>query len=176
MQCDKCNLWQHQVCALFNGRRNEGGEAEYTCPQCLAAEMERGERKPLPPSAVLGAKDMPKTLLSDHLESRLARKLDAERQQRAALAGRSKEEVRCFACDCPPLLVKIACNGVWFNYGSDGLYAVFDRLCVFLSSLLNLNFFWGCAWLFSAELLITHDCNFFAFSLSELYRFRGQKP
>ncbi|KAJ7544850.1 hypothetical protein O6H91_09G096200 [Diphasiastrum complanatum] len=93
VQCDKCNLWQHQVCALFNGRRNEGGEAEYTCPECCMKEMEKGERKPLPPSSVLGPRDLPKTFLSDHLEQRLARKLKQERFERARVQGKPFEEV-----------------------------------------------------------------------------------
>jgi E1A/CREB-binding protein len=92
VQCDKCNLWQHQVCALFNGRRNEG-DSEYICPECCKAEMERGERKPLPPSAVLGALDLPKTLLSDHLEHRLAVKLKQERMERAKAQGKTFNEV-----------------------------------------------------------------------------------
>ncbi|KAH9563330.1 hypothetical protein CY35_05G120700 [Sphagnum magellanicum] len=92
VQCDKCNLWQHQVCALFNGRRNEG-DSEYVCPECCMLEMERGERKPLPPSAVLGALDLPKTLLSDHLEQRLASKLKQERLERAKAQGKNFNEV-----------------------------------------------------------------------------------
>ncbi|GFP90889.1 histone acetyltransferase hac1 [Phtheirospermum japonicum] len=83
VQCDKCEAWQHQICALFNGRRNDGGQAEYTCPNCYIEEVERGERLPLPHSAVLGAKDLPRTNLSDHLEQRLFAKLKQERQDRA---------------------------------------------------------------------------------------------
>jgi E1A/CREB-binding protein len=98
VQCDKCNQWNHQVCALFNGRRNEGGEAEYTCPQCCMSEIERGERKPLQQSAVLGAKDLPKTFLSDHLEQRLARKLKTERAERARALGKSIDEVASYPC------------------------------------------------------------------------------
>ena len=93
VQCDKCEAWQHQICALFNGRRNDGGQAEYTCPNCYISEVERGERKPLPQSAVLGAKDLPRTILSDHIEQRLFRKLKQERQERARVQGKSYDEV-----------------------------------------------------------------------------------
>ncbi|XVF86275.1 hypothetical protein PTKIN_Ptkin18bG0027100 [Pterospermum kingtungense] len=93
VQCDKCEAWQHQICALFNGRRNDGGQAEYTCPNCYIAEIKRGERKPLPQSAVLGAKDLPRTILSDHIEQQLFRRLKQERQERARVQGKSYDEV-----------------------------------------------------------------------------------
>ncbi|KAI3758727.1 hypothetical protein L6452_06298 [Arctium lappa] len=93
VQCDKCEAWQHQICALFNGRRNDGGQAEYTCPNCFVEEIERGERMPLPQSAVLGAKDLPRTILSDHIENRLFAKLKQERLERARFHGKSYDEV-----------------------------------------------------------------------------------
>ncbi|KAG9450176.1 hypothetical protein H6P81_010141 [Aristolochia fimbriata] len=93
VQCDKCEAWQHQICALFNGRRNDGGQAEYTCPNCYIQEIERGERKPLPQTAVLGAKDLPRTILSDHIEQRLAKRLRQEKQDRARVQGKSIDEV-----------------------------------------------------------------------------------
>ncbi|XP_075482425.1 histone acetyltransferase HAC1-like isoform X1 [Primulina tabacum] len=93
VQCDKCEAWQHQICALFNGRRNDGGQAEYTCPNCYIIEVEKGERVPLPQSAVLGAKDLPRTVLSDHMEQRLFVKLKQERLDRARLQGKGYDEV-----------------------------------------------------------------------------------
>ncbi|KAL8474236.1 hypothetical protein ACS0TY_030894 [Phlomoides rotata] len=93
VQCDKCEAWQHQICALFNGRRNNGGEAEYTCPNCYIEEVERGERVPLLQSAVLGAKDLPRSNLSDNLEQRLFSKLKQERLDRARLQGKTYDEV-----------------------------------------------------------------------------------
>nr|AAG60059.1 p300/CBP acetyltransferase-related protein 2 [Arabidopsis thaliana] len=93
VQCDKCEAWQHQICALFNGRRNDGGQAEYTCPYCFIAEVEQSKRKPLPQSAVLGAKDLPRTILSDHIEQRLFKRLKQERTERARAQGKSYDEI-----------------------------------------------------------------------------------
>ncbi|GLJ24288.1 hypothetical protein SUGI_0463400 [Cryptomeria japonica] len=91
--CDICEKWQHQVCALFNGKRNENEQAEYTCPNCYTEQIKKGIRKPLPQSAVLGAKDLPRTFLSDHIEQRLFRRLKEERQERAKALGKNFEEV-----------------------------------------------------------------------------------
>ncbi|KAM0891670.1 hypothetical protein ACQ4PT_026242 [Festuca glaucescens] len=88
-----CECWQHQICALFNGRRNDGGQAEYTCPYCYIKEVECGLRLPLPQSAVLGASDLPRTVLSDHIEERLFKRLKLERQTRASQSGHSFDEV-----------------------------------------------------------------------------------
>lgn len=93
VQCDKCEAWQHQICTLFNGRRNEGGQAEYICPKCYVDDVNNGIRKPLPQSSVLGADDLPKTLLSDHLEERLFMRLKQDRHERAMIMGKSYDQV-----------------------------------------------------------------------------------
>ncbi|KAJ0257174.1 Histone acetyltransferase HAC12 [Hirschfeldia incana] len=93
VQCDKCEAWQHQICALFNGRRNDGGQAEYTCPNCYILEVEHNERKPLLQSVFLGAKDLPKTILSDHIEQRLFQRLEQERTERARAQGKTSDEI-----------------------------------------------------------------------------------
>ncbi|KAK1381285.1 Histone acetyltransferase [Heracleum sosnowskyi] len=98
VQCDKCHAWQHQICALFNSRRNEGGQAKFTCPDCYIAEVERGVCKPLQQSAVRGAKDLPRTSLSDHLEQRLFKKLKQERVNRARIQGKTYDEVPGAEC------------------------------------------------------------------------------
>ncbi|CAN0464517.1 unnamed protein product, partial [Discosporangium mesarthrocarpum] len=33
VQCDRCNAWVHQVCALFNARANVR-DATFVCPLC----------------------------------------------------------------------------------------------------------------------------------------------
>uniref|UniRef100_A0A0E0LFE3 histone acetyltransferase n=1 Tax=Oryza punctata TaxID=4537 RepID=A0A0E0LFE3_ORYPU len=93
VQCDKCECWQHQICALFNARRNDVGEAEYTCFKCYIEEFKRGLCMPLPQSVVLGANDLPRTLLSDHIEERLFKRLREERQERANKLKTSLDEV-----------------------------------------------------------------------------------
>lgn len=56
-------------------------------------EVEKGERMPLPQSALLGAKDLPKTILSDHIEHRLFKRLKQERLERARVQGKTYDEV-----------------------------------------------------------------------------------
>ncbi|KAF7110448.1 hypothetical protein CFC21_110553 [Triticum aestivum] len=93
VMCDKCERWQHQICALFNFKRDDSKEAEYTCPKCYVQEIEHGLRIPLPQSAVLGAKDLPRTVLSDHIEERLFKRLREERHERAIRDGKNFDEV-----------------------------------------------------------------------------------
>ncbi|KAG7600692.1 Zinc finger FYVE/PHD-type [Arabidopsis suecica] len=93
VQCDNCEAWQHQVCALFNNRRNHGEATKYTCPNCYIQEVEKGERRTSPPSVIPGAKNLPVTTLSNHIEERLFKKLKEERQERARLQGKTYEEV-----------------------------------------------------------------------------------
>ncbi|CAM8877032.1 unnamed protein product [Rhodiola kirilowii] len=94
VQCDKCQGWQHQVCALFNSRMNGEGQAKYTCPNCYVREIEQGDRSALPQTEFLGAKDLPRTNLSDHIERRLHRKLQEEDMQlKATTQGLVDEKV-----------------------------------------------------------------------------------
>lgn len=67
--------------------------AGYTCPNCYIAELERGECMPLPHNSVLQAKDLPRTILSDHIEQRLFKRLKEERIDRAKVQGKTYYEV-----------------------------------------------------------------------------------
>ena len=96
VQCDYCDAWVHQVCALFNKVRDEGGQGQYACPECLLKKMEKGNIKQITnrPQAMLEAKDLAKTKLSDFLELRLSKFLTHERQVRATALGKK-------VVDCP---------------------------------------------------------------------------
>jgi len=95
VQCDFCDAWVHQVCALFNKGRNEGGAGQYACPECLRKNTEKGKRQPIRnrPQAMLEAKDLSRTKLSDFLEKRLQTFLDYERGVRAKSVGKKPSEV-----------------------------------------------------------------------------------
>ena len=97
--CDKCKAWQHQICALFNPKVVEE-EAEYTCAKCLLKEKDNADINFLESSTVLGALELPRTKLSDHIERRLSERLEHERLQRAHTSGKSLEEVFCLVYDC----------------------------------------------------------------------------
>ncbi|KAG0516051.1 hypothetical protein BDA96_10G329800 [Sorghum bicolor] len=93
-QCDRCERWQHQICALFNAKRNaEEKDAEYICHSCCIEEIKDGSRAPLLHNTVPGAKDLPRTVLSDHIEEHLCQRLKEERQNRANKYGKSFNEV-----------------------------------------------------------------------------------
>jgi E1A/CREB-binding protein len=95
VQCDYCNGWYHQICVLFNGRRNEGGEAPFTCPSCILSQLDKKERTPTTtrPSSQLPATTLPQTRLSYFLEERLRKVMGHERNERARALGKPVEEV-----------------------------------------------------------------------------------
>ncbi|KAF7811232.1 histone acetyltransferase HAC12-like [Senna tora] len=92
-QCDKCKSWQHQICALFDSKRNLECKVEYECPHCCLKELENGVHVPLPATTIFGAKDLPRTKLSDHIERRLINRLEQERAERAKDEGKNVDEI-----------------------------------------------------------------------------------
>ncbi|KAM5561856.1 putative histone acetyltransferase HAC-like 1 [Rosa sericea] len=77
VRCGRCEGWQHQICALYNGKCDS---EEYVCFKCVLKEMEFGEHKPK--NVGFCAKDLPTSMLSDHIEKRLIRCLQQERRER----------------------------------------------------------------------------------------------
>ncbi|KAI5442611.1 hypothetical protein KIW84_011594 [Lathyrus oleraceus] len=75
VECNKCKRWQHQVCALYNSKKDLDCSAEYICAVCRLKEIENGVHVHLQMATVYGAKDLPRTMLSDHLEKRLFKRL-----------------------------------------------------------------------------------------------------
>lgn len=75
VQCDRCERWVHQICALFNTRQNKDQRSEYACPRCTINErMELGNMEAS--SSTPMAEDLPRTTLSEYLENHVRTKVD----------------------------------------------------------------------------------------------------
>jgi E1A/CREB-binding protein len=74
VQCDRCERWIHQICALFNTRQNTDQRSEFVCPSCTCVERKK-KGKPEPTSTTPMAEDLPRTKLSEHLEKHVREKL-----------------------------------------------------------------------------------------------------
>eukprot|EP00563_Minutocellus_polymorphus_P002193 CAMPEP_0181047378 /NCGR_PEP_ID=MMETSP1070-20121207/14848_1 /TAXON_ID=265543 /ORGANISM="Minutocellus polymorphus, Strain NH13" /LENGTH=1781 /DNA_ID=CAMNT_0023126047 /DNA_START=297 /DNA_END=5642 /DNA_ORIENTATION=+ len=76
VQCDKCERWIHQICALFNTRQNKDQRSEYTCPKCTIDERKvKGSTDAT--STTPMAEDLPRTKLSEYLEMNVRKRVDA---------------------------------------------------------------------------------------------------
>ena len=76
VQCDKCERWIHQICALFNTRQNKDQRSEYTCPRCTVDERKtKGMTDGT--STTPMAEDLQRTKLSELLESHVRKQVDA---------------------------------------------------------------------------------------------------
>jgi hypothetical protein len=74
VQCDRCERWIHQICALFNTRQNTDQRSEFVCPSCTCMERKK-KGKPEPTSTTPMAEDLPRTKLSEYLEKHVREKL-----------------------------------------------------------------------------------------------------
>ena len=76
VQCDRCERWVHQICALFNTRQNKDQRSEYACPRCTVEERKRrGNLEPT--SSTPMAEDLPRTKLSEFIEKHVREKMDS---------------------------------------------------------------------------------------------------
>lgn len=97
VQCDRCERWVHQICALFNTRQNKDQRSEYACPNCTIDERKRkGELEAK--STTPMAEDLPRTKLSEHLETHVRSKVEEfvelKAQEKVRLGGCTIEEAR----------------------------------------------------------------------------------
>lgn len=95
VQCDKCNDWVHQVCALFNGTQNYKS-ASFTCPKCYV----KSESSHTPSIAPKGAADLLQCKLSESIEKGIEQTLSKEYERLAkerdcAVAQVEKAENLC---------------------------------------------------------------------------------
>lgn len=83
VNCDECQSWVHQVCALFNGRTNKTN-ARFTCPKCYLQKKSSGRDSGSDKDReVKGASELPKNKMSDAIEEGLTDALETAYKARA---------------------------------------------------------------------------------------------
>lgn len=80
VQCDRCERWVHQICALFNTRQNTDQRSEFVCPSCTVVDRKK-KGSFGPTSTTPMAEDLPRTKLSEHLEKHVMEKLKIKMAQ-----------------------------------------------------------------------------------------------
>lgn len=71
VQCDQCQRWVHQICTLFNGRRNISEEMKYMCPHCILEQRKKNPQQVVIPDRMATAADLPRSLMSEFIERRV---------------------------------------------------------------------------------------------------------
>jgi len=82
VQCDRCERWVHQICALFNTRQNTDQRSEFACPRCTIEERKKTGRLEATSSTPM-AEDLQRTKLSEFIESHVRSKMDEHLQELA---------------------------------------------------------------------------------------------
>lgn len=92
VQCDGCFNWVHQICALFNGRKNKTS-ASYTCPKCHMTKLKSNTQMKKIAVPFKNATDLPHCSLSRCLELGVSQALENEYLKRARVKGCSVDEI-----------------------------------------------------------------------------------
>lgn len=82
VQCDRCERWVHQICALFNTRQNKDQRSEFACPRCTIEERKKTGRLEATSSTPM-AEDLQRTKLSEFVESHVRNKMEEHLQELA---------------------------------------------------------------------------------------------
>ena len=94
VHCDRCNRWIHQICGLFNTRKNQDQRSEYVCPRCTMDERKtKGQIEGTSTSPM--AEDLQRTKLSEHLENHIRGKVESYIEE--IVMEKAQREVRGIA-------------------------------------------------------------------------------
>jgi E1A/CREB-binding protein len=99
-----CKRWIHQICSLFNNRRNVSDDVSYVCPVCLQEKRRRSPNEEIvaPTTKKMKAADLPVSTLSDFLEKRIYKRLELAYEESAQKLGIDMDSVE----KCPPLTLR----------------------------------------------------------------------
>lgn len=101
VQCDLCQRWVHQICTLFNGRRNVSDAVAFVCPTCICNQrLKKGERSLLSPKKSQAA-DLPHCKLTEYIEKRVYLRLEEAYKDRLDTHGSSVDQGKC-----PPIYIR----------------------------------------------------------------------
>jgi hypothetical protein len=92
VECETCQRWVHQICALFNGRSNKS-DIQYHCPMCVMKRRSAGDPNFVQLSAAAGAKELKKNVLSNKIEESIDKLLRQLRVDEAARRGVPQSEI-----------------------------------------------------------------------------------
>ena len=105
VQCNTCERWIHQICGLFNSRQNKEHQSAYSCPACLLEKRKKQKKKKedqVPACSLPGAEALPRTKLSEVLETHVRAKVDEKIKSLAE--EKAKTDVSRSALALPPVL------------------------------------------------------------------------
>lgn len=88
VQCDRCERWVHQICALFNTRQNKDQRSEYLCPRCTIDDRKKSGKTEGTSSTPM-AEDLQRTKLSEYLEAHVREKVDEHLEMEAKAKSES---------------------------------------------------------------------------------------
>lgn len=71
VQCDHCDRWQHQICALYNGKRNMGSNIPHYCPHCILGHLKARQQTTPIAKPVNRARDLQSSPLSEFTQAKL---------------------------------------------------------------------------------------------------------
>ena len=99
-----CKRWVHQICSLFNNRRNVSDDVSYVCPLCLQEKRRKSPNEEIVATTTkkMRAADLPVTTLSDFLEKRIYKRLELAYEEAAEKYGMDISAVD----KCPPLTLR----------------------------------------------------------------------
>ena len=97
VQCDRCERWVHQICALFNTRQNKDQRSEFACPRCTIEERKKTGRLEATSSTPM-AEDLQRTKLSEYVEThvrvKMAEHLKELAEEKVLKEGMDLEEAK----------------------------------------------------------------------------------
>lgn len=100
--CDICKRWVHQICGMFNSRRNVSDEVAYVCPHCVVERRNKTGEDNVLEGKKMRAVDLPHTNMSQFIERRVVQRLDRAYTEMAERESKHAEEIE----KCPPVSIR----------------------------------------------------------------------